>query len=66
MSLSVSVIIPAYNAEPTLGRTLSALVAIVDQKLRAPLSVGLGSDGIQRLFSSSGKIVLTDVVETLS
>ena len=44
----------------------SALVAMVDQKLRAPLSVGLGSDGIQRLFSSSGKIVLTNVVETLS
>jgi hypothetical protein len=44
----------------------TALVAIVDQKLRSPLTVGLGSDGIQQLFSSSGKITLNDVVESLS
>ena len=44
----------------------SALVAVVDQKLRAPLTISLGSDGIQRLFSSSGKISLSDVVENLS
>jgi len=31
-----------------------ALVAIIDAKLRAPLQITLGSDGIQRLFSVSG------------
>ncbi len=31
-----------------------ALVAMVDAKLRAPLQVGLGPDGIQRLFTKSG------------
>lgn len=44
----------------------AALVAILDQKLRAPLSVGLGSDGIQRLFSSSGIITASDVLEVLA
>ena len=44
----------------------TALVAIVDQKLRAPLGVGLGSDGIQRLFSSSGIVTAADVQENLA
>jgi len=44
----------------------AALVAIVDQKLRAPLSVSLGPDGIQRLFSSSGIITAADVLENLA
>ncbi|MEX2198415.1 MAG: hypothetical protein WD886_06355 [Burkholderiales bacterium] len=44
----------------------AALVAIVDQKLRAPLSVNLGSDGIQRLFSSSGRITASDVLKHLA
>jgi hypothetical protein len=44
----------------------AALVAIVDQKLRAPLTVSLGSDGIQRLFSSSGIITVADVLENLA
>jgi hypothetical protein len=43
----------------------AALVAIVDQKLRGPLSVGLGSDGIQRLFSSSGRVTANEVLESL-
>ena len=43
-----------------------ALVELVNQKLRAPLAVGLGSDGIQRLFSSSGIITAGDVLEILS
>jgi hypothetical protein len=44
----------------------AALVAIVDQKLRAPLTISLGSDGIQRLFSSSGIITSGDVLENLA
>ena len=44
----------------------AALVAIVDQKLRAPISVNLGSDGIQRLFSSSGRITASDVLKNLA
>lgn len=44
----------------------TALVAIVDQKLRAPLAVNLGSDGIQRLFSSSGRITASDVLKNLA
>ncbi len=43
-----------------------ALVAIVDQRLRDPLNVSLGSDGIQRLFSSSGIIKRNDVLEILT
>jgi small ligand-binding sensory domain FIST len=31
-----------------------ALVAIVDAKLRAPLQLTLGPDGLQRLFAKSG------------
>lgn len=44
----------------------SALVAIVDQKLRAPLSISLGPDGIQRLFSSSGIITADDVLKNFA
>jgi hypothetical protein len=44
----------------------SALVELVNQRLRAPLSVGLGPDGIQRLFSSSGIIAAANVLETLT
>lgn len=33
-----------------------ALVAMVDAKLRDPIQVTLGSDGLQRLFSVSGVI----------
>jgi hypothetical protein len=43
-----------------------ALVTIVDQKLRMPLSVSLGPDGLQRLFSSSGIVSVDDVLENLS
>jgi hypothetical protein len=39
----------------------AALVAMVDAKLRNPLQVTLGPDGIQRLFSSSGIVALKDV-----
>jgi hypothetical protein len=42
-----------------------ALVSIVDQKLRAPLEISLGPDGIQRLFSSSGIINAIRVAEAL-
>lgn len=44
----------------------SALVAIVDQKLRAPLSISLGPDGIQRLFSASGIITVEDVLKNFA
>ncbi|MGC1408710.1 MAG: hypothetical protein WA864_07175 [Acetobacteraceae bacterium] len=43
----------------------TALVSIVDQRLRAPLAVALGPDGIQRLFSASGIITADDVLEHL-
>jgi hypothetical protein len=43
-----------------------ALVAIVEAKLRDPLHVTLGSDGIQRLFSRSGVITAEDVMQNLS
>src|SRR5258708_21935734 len=43
-----------------------ALVAMVDQKLRAPLTVSLGPDGIQRLFSSNGIITAADGRENLA
>jgi hypothetical protein len=42
-----------------------ALVAIVDLKLRDPLQLPLGPDGLQRLFSVSGVVTPTDVQETL-
>jgi hypothetical protein len=41
-----------------------ALVAMVDMKLRNPLGVSLGPDGLQRLFSSSG-VVTADHVQKL-
>lgn len=41
-----------------------ALVAMVDVKLRNPLGVSLGPDGLQRLFSSSG-VVTADHVQRL-
>ncbi len=43
-----------------------ALVAIVDQKLRSPLTISLGPDGVQRLFSSSGIVTVSDVLENLT
>jgi hypothetical protein len=39
----------------------TALVAIVNLKLRAPLTVTLGPDGLQQLFSSSGLVKVDDV-----
>jgi hypothetical protein len=42
-----------------------ALVVIVDAKLRSPLQVTLGPDGLQRLFSSSGILRAADVIEQL-
>lgn len=42
-----------------------ALVALVDAKLRAPLHVTLGPDGIQRLFSVSGVLSAEAVRESL-
>jgi hypothetical protein len=42
-----------------------AFVAIVDARLRNPREVGLGPDGIQRLFSASGTLSPTDVRELL-
>lgn len=44
----------------------AALVAIVDAKLRNPLQMTLGPDGIQRLFSSSGIITVDDVMQNLT
>ncbi len=41
------------------------LVAMVDTKLRSPLQVTLGPDGLQRLFSSSGILSAGDVIEQL-
>jgi hypothetical protein len=43
---------------------VDALVAMVDAKLRAPLDVTLGPDGLQRLFSQSG-ILTSDAVREL-
>lgn len=43
----------------------NGLVAMVDAKLRNPLSVTLGPDGLQRLFSDSGIITAEDVVQIL-
>ena len=44
----------------------TALVAMVDAKLRNPQQVTLGPDGMQRLFSSSGLITAEDVMQNLS
>jgi hypothetical protein len=43
----------------------AALVAMVDLKLRNPLGVSLGPDGLQRLFSSSGIVNAEDVQKLL-
>jgi hypothetical protein len=43
-----------------------ALVAIVEAKLRAPLQVTLGPDGIQRLFTNSGRLSAAVVREYLA
>jgi hypothetical protein len=43
----------------------SALVAMVDAKLRNPQQVTLGPDGIQRLFSSSGIVTADEVMQVL-
>jgi hypothetical protein len=43
----------------------TALVEIVNQRLRSPLTITLGSDGLQRLFCVSGKISVDDVIESL-
>jgi len=43
-----------------------ALVAMVEVKLRDPLQVTLGPDGIQRLFSFSGVLTADDVATTFS
>lgn len=42
-----------------------ALVAIVDVKLRAPLQVSLGPDGLQRLFTRSGVLTAETVRELM-
>jgi hypothetical protein len=44
----------------------AALVEIVNQRLRAPLVISLGPDGLQQLFSSSGIITRDDVLEKLT
>ena len=43
----------------------SALVAMVDAKLRQPQQITLGPDGLQRLFCSSGVLAAETVTETL-
>jgi hypothetical protein len=43
-----------------------ALVAIVEAKLRAPLQLTLASDGIQRLFTQSGRLTAESVREFLA
>jgi hypothetical protein len=42
-----------------------ALVAMVDAKMRAPLQVPLGPDGLQRFFTVSGVLTASAVTETL-
>jgi hypothetical protein len=43
----------------------AALVAMVEIKLRNPLQVSLGADGIQQLFSNSGIITAETVAQTI-
>jgi hypothetical protein len=43
-----------------------ALVAVVEAKLRAPLELGLGLDGIQRLLTKSGILTAAMVREYLA
>lgn len=42
-----------------------ALVEMVDAKLRSPLQITLGSDGLQQLFATSGILTADDVKEFL-
>ena len=42
-------------------RSCDALVEMVDAKLRAPLQITLGPDGLQRLFSDSGVVTAEKV-----
>ncbi len=42
-----------------------ALVAMVDAKLRAPLQLSLGSDGLQRLFTVSDVLTAESVRELM-
>ena len=56
------------TAEPTLSSErwfLSGCYpkAMVDAKLRNPLQVSLGPDGLQRLFSNSGILTVDDVLK---
>jgi hypothetical protein len=44
----------------------AALVAMVELKLRNPLEVSLGADGIQQLFSNSGIITAEVVAQTIA
>jgi len=44
----------------------SALVAMVDAKLRDPLQLTLGPNGLQHLFSTSGVLTADDVNGLLS
>lgn len=43
-----------------------ALVAMVDQKLRDPHQISLGPDGMQRLFSTSGVLDASTVLDILN
>lgn len=43
----------------------AALIAMVDAKMRAPLHVSLGPDGLQRLFAVSGVLSAETVIENL-
>ncbi len=42
-----------------------ALVEIINAKLRNPLEISLGSDGIQKLFTNSGVLTSKQVRESL-
>jgi hypothetical protein len=44
----------------------AALVAMVDAKLRNPLQLSLGPDGLQRLYCNSGILTADDVKEALA
>ena len=44
----------------------AALVAMVDAKLRNPLQVSIGPDGLQRFFSNSGILTADDVLRVFS
>lgn len=44
----------------------ASLVAMVDAKLRAPLELSLGADGLQRLFADGGRMTATAVQEAFA